>query len=146
MIKMTHILSSTKFFVKDMLYNFCCIEKKHFISIIKMLTDIRYRCNTAFSYIIIINWAELLCFYLCGFSADLLFLNYSANDHETQRRGRYHGWLVFRKTKFYKNHQGVALKQKHLFKFLRETILLINESFWNFAHEDIINHQIIPNG
>ena len=32
-----------------------------------------------------------------------------------------------------------------LFTFLIETILLINGSFWNFAHEDIIDHQIISN-
>ena len=33
-----------------------------------------------------------------------------------------------------------------LFTFLLETILLRNGSFWNFAHEDIIDHQIISNG
>ena len=33
-----------------------------------------------------------------------------------------------------------------LFTFLLETILLINGSFWNFAHEDIIDHHIISNG
>ena len=33
-----------------------------------------------------------------------------------------------------------------LFTFLLETILLINGSFWNFAQEDIIDHQIISNG
>ena len=36
--------------------------------------------------------------------------------------------------------------QNVLFTFLLETILLINGSFWNFAHEDIIDHQIISNG
>ena len=33
-----------------------------------------------------------------------------------------------------------------LLTFLLETILLINGSFWIFAHEDIIEHQIISNG
>ena len=33
-----------------------------------------------------------------------------------------------------------------LFTFLLETILLIKGSFRNFAHEDIIDHQIISNG
>ena len=33
-----------------------------------------------------------------------------------------------------------------LFTFLLETMLLKNGSFWNFAHEDIIDHQIISNG
>ena len=33
-----------------------------------------------------------------------------------------------------------------LFTFLLETILLIYGSFWNFEHENVIDHQIISNG
>ena len=45
-----------------------------------------------------------------------------------------------------KSSESGSVDKNVPFTFLLETILLINESFWNFAHDDIINHQILPIG
>ena len=83
---------------------------------------------------------RLLLWFLCDSTPHKLFGRRSWNS--TQRLVLLLTMLPWKKILEKSSGSGSGGKNI-LFTFLGETILLINEFFWNFAHEDIINSQII---